>query len=550
MGNSQGRHRAQTKHAAPTRTSSPSKRRAQLLLATSGATAAAVTLGMAAPAMAVAPAQLRENCSWNTTADQQRNIQTCKFFSNSLGREVAVEVRASDQAAGGTENGIYFLDGLGANNDYNTWANPDVGEVDAYSTGVNLVLPAGGAGEWATNWQTNPIQNGQKVPAPQWDDFLSTELPDYLDKNFSIQKQNNAIVGVSMSAGPAIILALNHPDVFSVVRAFSGFYQTDNALGYQAIPYIQNDRAGISNGGIAMWGDPTMPGNTWAANDVSKRLGELKANGQIAIISVGNGVPPLKTVLALIAQGGLLGIPAAGVAIATGVAIEMGSLISTTMLNAQAVMTGAPVRFQYNFGSHDFYSWAKSAPSDAAAIEKALADAQAKLDAANKTASSTDKVSTINAAAVQEISNSGAVTGADSTAARSLTSVGSTASPTSTGVATAPVATTSVTVPASSVTTPVAPVATFSSSGSSASGTGSSTTPTSTSPESTSTAPVESSQAPVTASETTPTSSATTSATGSGSAATQTDSTSTSESTSKSASTSKSDSTSAASSAK
>ncbi|GAA1463035.1 alpha/beta hydrolase [Williamsia maris] len=541
MGNSQGRHRAQTKHATPTRTSSPSKRRAQLLLATSGATAAAVTLGMAAPAMAVAPAQLRENCSWNTAADQQRNIQTCKFFSNSLGREVAVEVRASDQAAGGTENGIYFLDGLGANNDYNTWANPDVGEVDAYSTGVNLVLPAGGAGEWATNWQTNPIQNGQKVPAPQWDDFLSTELPDYLNKNFSIQKQNNAIVGVSMSAGPAIILALNHPDVFSVVRAFSGFYQTDNALGYQAIPYIQNDRAGISNGGTAMWGDPTMPGNTWAANDVSKRLGELKANGQIAIISVGNGIPPLKTVLALIAQGGLLGIPAAGVAIATGVAIEMGSLLSTTMLNAQAVMTGAPVRFQYNFGSHDFYSWAKSAPSDAAAIQKALADAQAKLDAAkttaaNKTATSTDNASTINAAAVQEISNSGAASASDSTAARSLTSVGSTAGPTSTGVATSPTVTTSVTVPASSVTKPIAPATTPSSSGSSASGTGSSTVPTSTSSDatSTSTAPVTSSQAPATPSQTTSdtTSSSASSTAGAGSASTRTDSTSKSASTS------------------
>ncbi|GAA2071368.1 alpha/beta hydrolase [Williamsia deligens] len=384
MGNNHGRHRADitTDDSTQASTTSSSKRRARMLLATSGVTAAAVAFGVAGPALAVNPTQLRDGCKWASTSDESRAIQTCTYYSNALGRDVNIQIRASDQEAGGTEQGVYFLDGIGATNERNTWANPDVGEVEAFSKGVNLVLPAGGAGEWGTDWQGDKVQNGVTTKGPQWDKFLGEELPDYLKTNFDVQKNNNAIVGVSMTGGPAIIAALNNPTVFAVARSFSGFYQTDNAGGYQAIPYIQSTYTGITNGGTGMWGTPGQPGNTWAANDVSKRIAEAKANGQTIIISVGNGVPPLKTVLALAASQGIAGIITLPVTIATGVAIEMGSLVSTMILNAQAVAQGIPVRFHYNFGSHDFYSWSQTAPQDAAEIEAALKAAQAKTNAA------------------------------------------------------------------------------------------------------------------------------------------------------------------------
>lgn len=341
-------------------------------------TAAAVALGVAGPAFAVNPDVARKGCEFTSDSDRARQIQTCTFYSNALGRDVNVQIRPSSNAEGETEQGVYFLDGIGANNDRNTWANPDVGEVDAFSKNVNLVLPAGGAGEWATNWQGDKVQNGVTTKGPQWDTFLGQELPEYLNENFDVQKNNNAIVGVSMSGGPAIITALNNPTVFAVARSFSGFYQTDNAGGHQAIPYIQQTYTGISNGGTGMWGIPGTPGNIWAQNDVSKRIAEAKANGQTIIISVGNGVPPLKTILALAASQGIAGIITLPITVATGAAIEVGSLVSTMMLNAQAVAQGLPVRFHYDPGSHDFYSWSQTAPRDAAEIEAALKAAQAK----------------------------------------------------------------------------------------------------------------------------------------------------------------------------
>ncbi len=194
-------------------------------------TAAAVALGVAGPAFAVNPDVARKGCEFTSDSDRARQIQTCTFYSNALGRDVNVQIRPSSNAEGETEQGVYFLDGIGANNDRNTWANPDVGEVDAFSKNVNLVLPAGGAGEWATNWQGDKVQNGVTTKGPQWDTFLGQELPEYLNENFDVQKNNNAIVGVSMSGGPAIITALNNPTVFAVARSFSGFYQTDNAVG-------------------------------------------------------------------------------------------------------------------------------------------------------------------------------------------------------------------------------------------------------------------------------------------------------------------------------
>lgn len=549
MGDNRGRHRAAEKKVARRRertAASSTKRKAQFVLATSSVTAAAVALGVAGPAFAVDPGRLRDGCSFASASDEQRQIQTCTFYSNALGREVNVQIRPSSNPEGSTEQGVYFLDGIGANNDRNTWANPDVGEVEAFSKNVNLVLPAGGAGEWATNWQGDKVQNGVTTKGPQWDTFLAQELPAYLNENFDVQENNNAIVGVSMSGGPAIITALNNPTVFAVARSFSGFYQTDNAGGYQAIPYIQQTYTGISNGGSGMWGIPGTPGNIWAQNDVSKRIAEAKASGQTIIISVGNGIPPLKTILALAASQGIAGIITLPVTVATGAAIEMGSLVSTMLLNAQAVAQGLPVRFHYNFGSHDFYSWSQTAPQDAAEIEQALKDAQAKENtAANantlRVAGPSSTLNETNAALAQQVSfqksdagtssvtvPSSEATGSSSSANETTTS-GSTSGTASSGTgstsgittdaSTSPAPTSSApTSSAPSTTESTAPAST-SGSGSSSTGSGSTATSTVTAP-STSTSSTSTTEAPSTESASTGTTSAGTSSTGTSSTGT------------------------------
>ena len=55
---------------------------------------------------------------------------------------------------------------------------------------VAAVMPAGGAGEWMTNWQQPPTGS---TTAPQWDTFVGEELPAYLNENFDIGTTDNAL---------------------------------------------------------------------------------------------------------------------------------------------------------------------------------------------------------------------------------------------------------------------------------------------------------------------------------------------------------------------
>lgn len=350
---------------------------------------AGALIGVAGQARAVDPDTLRPGCEWRTPDEEAQHIQTCTLYSEALGQNVVVQVRASDQAPGQTEQAVYFLDGLGSNDEYNNWATPTSGAVAAYSTSYNLVMPAGGKGEWDTNWESAPTGS---TTAPQWDTFLGEELPAYLNENFDIGTSDNAIVGVSMSGAPAVIVALNHPEVFAVARSYSGFYETNNPLGWVLIPIIQTARADIDNGLSAMWGLPLSEGNTWADNDVLSRIAEAKANGQTIIISTGNGIPSvgeLQLAWQTLQQQPLvlwpILIPGALVTEVLGVGLEVGALTSTMILNAAAQRMDLPVEFTYSNGGHNWFSWASTQPSDAAQIEADLA-AAAQKSAAGKSA--------------------------------------------------------------------------------------------------------------------------------------------------------------------
>ncbi|WP_223205710.1 alpha/beta hydrolase [Gordonia jinghuaiqii] len=343
----------------------------------------ALSAGMigAGPGHAGAPGELRSDagCEWRTPEERAQRLQTCTFESESLGRKATVQVRASDKKPGQTERGIYFLDGLGSNPDFSTWTLPEAGTTAAYSSGYTLVLPAGGAGEWMTDWKKAPT--GKSV-APQWSRFIGKELPAYLERNFGVDPTRNAIVGVSMSAGPAVILALDHPEVFKVARSYSGYYPTDNPVGWLAIPAIQKERADIENGRTAMWGDPEAPGNAWAHHDVMSRIGEVKETKQKIIVSTGNGIPTnhelreanklLEKELAADPNAGPALLQKAATALALGVVLESGALVSTGALQATAAQLGLPISFGYRNGGHNWAAWAADAPDDARVVERAL----------------------------------------------------------------------------------------------------------------------------------------------------------------------------------
>ncbi|WP_188585234.1 alpha/beta hydrolase-fold protein [Gordonia jinhuaensis] len=331
---------------------------------------ASMVAGVGTAYAANTQAVLRPHCDW---VDTQYLVQSCSVYSESMQKYVTVNIRASDGSSTNGERGVYFLDGIGAPADRNTWSYPQIGTYGAYSAQYTLVMPAGGAGSWMTDWNSDAQMTDGTTQKEQWETFLSSELPDYLNTNFGVSTSGNAIVGLSMSGGSALTLAEKHPTVWSVADGTSGFYQTDNPLGWFLIPFIQKYTAGINNGSTAMWGDPHSPTNSWGINDAGLNLAQLKKNGQTAIVSVGIGLPgSLAEWSALLTSMG--GDPIATIYnIGVGVGLELGSLVSTVVLNIQAAITGAPVKFVYTFGAHDWTHWEQNLPSDALWVQNQLA---------------------------------------------------------------------------------------------------------------------------------------------------------------------------------
>ncbi|GAC56543.1 putative mycolyltransferase [Gordonia hirsuta DSM 44140 = NBRC 16056] len=82
---------------------------------------------------------------------------------------------------------------------------------------VNVVLPMGGRFSMMTDWQHRDPILGRN----QWQTFYTRELPQAIDATFATSGVN-ALGGVSMSAGPALDLAIQAPRRFRAVAAYSG----------------------------------------------------------------------------------------------------------------------------------------------------------------------------------------------------------------------------------------------------------------------------------------------------------------------------------------
>lgn len=374
------------------------------------AVAVLTTVGLATgagQAFAVDPTVVRDGCAFTSDADRAANIQTCWVWSESMQTSVTVKIRPSDQEAGESEQAVYFLGQL---------SDPSTnGRGDLYGTEYNLVAIPDSATTWSANWQSTPRDNDGNVLTtyeggefdPAWETFVGEELPAFLNEEFDISTSGNAISGLSISGGQAINLALKYPDVFSVAVSRSGYYQTDNIFGYIAVPFILATRQGVSNGFDALWGNPFLPGNTWAANDVATRIAEAKANGQTIIVSTGNGLPASQAEWdEMMAQGGILNV-------AIGVGLEVVSFASTLLLNAQADLLGLPIEFIYTDGAHTWNRWIRTDAEEVAKLEEALEKYAVTSPAATSTA--TTSTAAVSARAVSAVSASESSTsGADS----------------------------------------------------------------------------------------------------------------------------------------
>ncbi len=298
---------------------------------------ALLTTDNKAQALTGHPEVLRKGCTWDSSGNY---VQNCKVYSKSQGKDVIVQIRASS----GSTQGVYLLDGMRAREDRSAWTT-DVQAAKVYDgkSDTTLVMPVGGASSFYTDWNGGA---GDKNTTIKQETFLTSELPDFLQQNFGVAKSGNAIVGLSMSAGPAVTLAEKHPEQFKVVQAMSGYYQINNPIGALGVFATQSLVSNYTNGIVNMWGPPGSA--QWQQNDASQNLAKLRENGQVLIISSGNAFLSPQEMAKLKPEDQI-----------SAILLEALSAVSTVLMQLQAAQAGVSVINIANYGGHTWDNWGR-----------------------------------------------------------------------------------------------------------------------------------------------------------------------------------------------
>lgn len=145
-----------------------------------------------------------------------QQVDSVSIFSDKMQREIKnVVVRPADYNENKEYPVIYLLHGYGGNQA--TWleqSRPSLTE-DATKYQVIFVSPDG-QNSW---YWDSPIN-----PDMQFETYVSKELVDYIDNNYSTIKspEGRAITGFSMGGHGALWVAINHQDVFGACGSLSG----------------------------------------------------------------------------------------------------------------------------------------------------------------------------------------------------------------------------------------------------------------------------------------------------------------------------------------
>ncbi|MEU7144359.1 alpha/beta hydrolase family protein [Nocardia sp. NPDC046473] len=204
------------------------------------------------------------------------SVSRMDVYSPSMDRVVTNRVI---RAAGGPAPTLYLLTGIGGGQDgISWWDDTDVRDFFA-DKHVNVVMPVGGAYSLYTDW----LADDPAVGRNRWTTYLTRELPGVLDARLG-STGRNAIAGVSMSAGSAVDLAIQAPEVYSAVAAYSGCPWAADALGVAMV-----SAQVLRGGGNAanMWG---APGDAiWRAHDAFANAAVLA--GKTIYLSAATGTP-------------------------------------------------------------------------------------------------------------------------------------------------------------------------------------------------------------------------------------------------------------------
>lgn len=200
--------------------------------------------------------------------------------SPAMNRNIRVEFQ------GGGPHAVYLLDGLRAEEETNGWDINTAAFEWYHQSGLSVVMPVGGQSSFYSDWY-RPATGRAGTVTYKWETFLTRELPLWLAANKGVDPFGNAVVGLSMSGGSALTLAIWHPTQFIFAASLSGFLNPSVGLWPILINVAMRDAGGYS--AADMWGPKGDP--AWKRNDPMVNIPRLVANGTAIWIYCGTGAP-------------------------------------------------------------------------------------------------------------------------------------------------------------------------------------------------------------------------------------------------------------------
>lgn len=207
-------------------------------------------------------------------------IEQLDIPSAAMGRNIRVEFQ------GGGPHAIYLLDGLRAQDDFNGWDINTAAFEWYHDSGLSMVMPVGGQSSFYSDWYQPAVGSAGPITY-KWETFLTQELPAWLAANRGVSPVGNAVVGLSMSGGSALTLAIWHPTQFIFAASLSGFVNPSLGLWPTLIGLAMRDAGGYN--ATQMWGQTSDP--AWRRNDPMVNVAMLAANRTAVWVYCGDGTP-------------------------------------------------------------------------------------------------------------------------------------------------------------------------------------------------------------------------------------------------------------------
>ncbi|WP_206795473.1 alpha/beta hydrolase family protein [Amycolatopsis sp. MtRt-6] len=175
---------------------------------------------------------------------------------------------------------LYLLHGAG--DDYTSWTRST--DVATFTRGAEMlvVMPSGGRDGFYSDW----YNRGAGGP-PRWETFHLTELRQILERGYGAGPVRS-IAGLSMGGLGALAYAGRHPGMFAAAASYSGVVHT-RYQGARGPSLIQGVLVKDGYDPTALWGDPNLNADVWAAHNPYDLARDL--TGIPLYLACGNGTP-------------------------------------------------------------------------------------------------------------------------------------------------------------------------------------------------------------------------------------------------------------------